>query len=283
MKLKADPLAVFRESNSPLALHARQRWLGGAGQAASLARQTVQCLEQEQAGDGSWGGSTATTIQRLFALWLLLDQRNRAVERALDWLTEAGYPPMLNPRDDGADYSNLFFRTHGRDRADLRHMRHVPFTAGCAGFVKTGAALFFSMAFGRDGDERVEQAYASVNQTACARQGRLCCGSCASNLHLALAVHPRHNQGAGMDRVLSWLECQMKLTGSWGAGIPFFPTLWMLSQLQSARSDALFHRALARAGRSQHPDGSWGNRQRVLDTFLVLDSLSRKGIEAAVH
>lgn len=279
MKTKADPLAIFRESNSPIALHVRKRWMGGAGRAVALAGGTVKHLEDKQAEDGSWNGTVAHTIQNLFALWLLLERADRSVNRALDWMLETGYPAMQCPRENGATYSNMFFRTSRHDRQELRRLMHLPFTSGCSGFVKTGAALFFAVEFGRAGDERVEQAFASINRTAQVRNGRLCSGPCANNIHLALAVHPRYSGGAGMARVLSWLERQIKPTGSWDKGIPFFPTFWMLAHLKSRKSNELFRQALVRVERSQNSDGTWGRGQKLLDTFLVLDSLSRKGIE----
>ena len=82
-----------------------------------------------------------------------------------------------------------------------------------------------------------------------------------------------------MGCVLSWLERHMAPTGSWDQGIPFFPTLWVLAHLRSPKAGRLFRRALVRVARSQNSDGSWGRRQKLLDSFLVLDSLKRKGIE----
>jgi hypothetical protein len=279
LRLKADPLPIFREADSPVALHVRQRWLGDDARASDLAGETVARIEAAQGADGSWDGSCARTIENLFSLWLLLERKDPCVQKALDWLMETGRPPLHLPQENGATYNNLFFRTSRRDNTDLQRLTDVPFTPGCSGFVKTGAALFLATQFGLAGDDRVEKAFRSAVQTAKARNGRLCRGSCGNNINLALAVHPRHSRGPGMGCVLSWLERHMAPTGSWDQGIPFFPTLWVLAHLRSPKAGRLFRRALVRVARSQNSDGSWGRRQKLLDSFLVLDSLKRKGIE----
>jgi hypothetical protein len=278
MKLKADPLGIFEEDDSPIALHARRRWMDGAGRAGLLARETVMQIGSTQSADGSWDGSVSSTIRNLFSLWLLAGLDSRVITKALDWLLEVDHPPMKQERENGATYDGMFFRTTRRDREELRRPQPVPFTPGCSGFVKTGAALFFAGQFGRGDDERVRKAFSSINRTARARQGRLCTGSCASNIHIAMAAHPQERRSEGMKAVLAYLSGKQKPIGSWEDGIPFFPTLWMLSYLNSRAANAAFRLALGRVQRSQSRDGYWGRSRKQLDSFLVLDSLSQKGL-----
>jgi len=281
LKLKGEPLGILETENSPVALHARRRWMGGAGRARSLARETVKQIKSVQRKNGSWDDAVALTVQNLFALWLLVDSPDKSVMRAVDWMLEAGHPPLQYSCNDGADYSGMFFRTTRRDHAELRRLRDVPFTPGCSGFVKTGASLFFAVEFGKKGDPRVRKAFTSINRTAEIRKGRLCTGSCANNLHLALAVDQRQHKGLAVSRILACLAREQNNSGVWERGLPFYPTLWFLSHLRSRKADTLFFRALNYVRRSQNRDGSWGRSQRLLDTFLVLDSLERKKIEVA--
>ncbi len=277
MKLKSDPLGIFEADDSPIALYARNRWMNGSGRVAALARDTVRRIEAAQSPDGSWEGAVAPTIQHLFSLWLLSGQAIPAAAKAVAWLCEAKHPPLELDCRDGATYSGMFFRTTRRDHEELRKLRTVPFTPGCSGFVKTGAALFFAAQFGRATSDRMKRAFVSVNRTAKVRRGKLCTGSCANNLHLALAGHPRQRQGPGMAHVLNYLARAQTPAGSWANGLPFFPTLWALSHLNSRAADALLLPAFRRLQRTQNRDGSWGRSQRQLFTFLALDALSRKG------
>jgi hypothetical protein len=279
LNLRADPLPLFHEARGPIALHVRARWGRQPRQAAAKAKAEAARIRRSQAADGSWDGAVADTIHGLFALWLLAPERTPSVDRALDWLLETSHPPLKRPCPDGASYDNLFFRTTRRDNRELQQLRNVPFTPGCTGFVKTGAALFFAVQFGRIEDGRVKAAFRSINKTAVARQGKLCCGSCANNIILALAVHPRHRRGRGMAQVVSHLAGSQSPTGNWSGGIPFYPTFWALSHVDLPAAKRQFAAALTRVRRSQNRDGSWGRTQLHLQTFLVLDALRRKGIE----
>lgn len=278
MQLKASPYHVFEQDDSPLSLHGRRRWMNGTGRADSLAKNAVQHIASEQHKDGSWDGAAAPTIQHLFALLLLGGAPRRVTSKALDWLMEAGRPPLQLDHKDGSSYSHMFFRTSRRDYTELRHMRDVPFTPGCSGFVKTGAALFFAVQFGRQDHPRVRNAFSSIAKTAKVRNGRLCSGSCANNIHLALAAHPRYRSGPALRHVLSHLEKLQKSDGSWDKGVPFYPTLWILSHLNSRPANSALQRALGRVQRTQNRDGSWGRTQKQLNAFLLLDALERKAI-----
>lgn len=228
--------------------------------------------------DGSWDHSVPLTIENLFALWLLVEEVYGPIHAAIDWLLEITNPP----RTPTTRFTDFFCKNTSADNAGLRSMRNVPFTPGCSNFVKTGATLFLAMQFHRQDDEPVRKAYARVNQRAIEGNGRLCSGSCAHNLRLAMAVHPHYRKAEGMHHVLDYLFQHQQETGSWSAGIPFYPTLYLLSYLNVPMANSLFEKALARVQRSQRKDGSWGTNQKERDTFLVMDSLLRKGVEWTV-
>lgn len=279
MRLKADPLAIFANDKSPLGLHVRTRWMAECLALAADVKGCITTILTGQSGDGSWRGSVPGTIQNLFSLWLLARRPDEGINAALDWLLEVKHPPMRYACNDGATYDNLFFRTTRSDRAGLRKPSGVPFTSGCSGFVKTGAALFFAAQFGRADDDRVWGAYRSLDRTAQVRHGRLCCGSCANNILLAFAAHPHFGRSKGMAAAVAYLSHQQKPTGEWGRGVPLFPTFFIVSHLQSRNATSQFESALRRIQRMQNRDGTWGRTQKALWTFLVLDSLERKQVD----
>ena len=186
MQFKADPLSVFTRDQSAIAIHARLRWMNGGARDSALGRRVLDRLRRTQADDGSWGGSVAATIEHLFDLWLL-GQPDRMTARAIDWLLEV---PLEPPRNlCGGVYDGMFFRVLTADRPRLRRLRSLPFTGGCGGFVKTGAALFFATVLGQGSADRVARAYARAEAVGRLRQGRWCSDSCGNNILQAVAAH----------------------------------------------------------------------------------------------
>ncbi len=281
MKLKANPYAVFETGDSPIVIHAQRRWMGGDRADRVLAGRIIAELRKGQSEDGSWSGSVARTLESLYALWLLLDEGDRSTAKGVDWLLEVGHPPMRCPCRDGATYDGLFFRMRRGESDALRHLHGVPFTPGCAGFVKTGAALFFASAFGQGDSQRVAGAYESLTRVVKVRQGRWCSGSCGNNILLAFAVHPKHSRSAAMGRAVSWLSSQQMPDGTWRRGVPFFSALAALSHVKHPLSAQQCQRALDRLERTQNHDGSWGRGQPQLNTFLVLDATERLGTRSS--
>jgi len=272
MKTWRDPVVAFHSDDSPVGLHVRANWLGDSSARAKAAR-AAHDLRRAQEGDGSWRASVATTLQKLFDLWLLSPSADQSAHRALDWLLEVGHEPRPY-----ACYPGLFFHRMGRgDRAALRDMKGVPFTGGCCGFVKTGAVLFLATLFDKS-HAHVVEGYRTVEAHAKRSNGRLCSGSCANNLKLALAAHPRHRKGEGMKHIISHLAAHQTPAGSWGGGIPFYPTFYLLSFLDDRAARRQFDSALGRLRRTQNADGTWGRSNRHVATWMVLDSLKRRGL-----
>ena len=265
VQFTADPYAVFAKSDSPLAIHGRQRWL--KDDACKDADRAVAKLQKSQSDDGSWPGSVRQTVESLFALWLL-GRRSAATAAGVDWLLEVGRPPMRH-----VNYSNLFFGAH---RSDVDSLREVPFSKGCSGFVKTGAALFLASVLEQGDEQRVSDAFDTLGRLPAKRGGRWCSASCSNNILQAYAANRRFSDSAAMRLAVKRLEADQTATGAWADQIPFYATFYALSQVPLKSADAQFRRALPRIIRNQRLDGTWGNN--LINTFLVLDALERKGI-----
>jgi hypothetical protein len=272
MDFRADPYSVFDRDDAPVSLHARMRWQRGAGAAAQAARTRIAEIAARQRPDGSWDGSLARTIEALYALWLLGAKPDRTVIAGIDYLAER--PGDLRPVADTCPYKGFFMEA---PRRDLQTLRGVPFTMGCSCFVKTGAALFLAAQFGRQNDERIDMAYRSTDRTSRLREGRLCSGPCANNLHLAIAANPQARAAPGARAMVRYMEACQTERGNWERSLPFFQTLWVLSHMPQRSAAQQVERALQRVERTQNPDGSWGRADRTLCTYLVLDSLERAG------
>ncbi len=149
MKLKANPRTFLTNNDSPFSLHAQKRWLQKNPSLDNKRKKILDTILKTQSADGSWDGLVLPTIQNLFSLWLLQEEPNEQIHAALDWMLETDHPPMQCTSTDGAPYDNLFFRTTREDNRALLRISGVPFTQGCSGFVKMGAALFFACVFGR--------------------------------------------------------------------------------------------------------------------------------------
>jgi len=277
MRLEADPLAAISRDNAPVAIHARLRWMNGGAADRALAKRVIDRLRREQSDDGSWGASVAATIRNLFDLWLL-GQPDRMTAKAVDWLLEMHHPALRNVC--GGIYDGMFFRLTAADRARLRQLRSLPFTAGCSGFVKTGAALFFATVFGQGDARRVSAAYERAERVGQDRNGRWCSASCGNNILQAVAVHPQYSDGPAMRLAVQALRERQDAAGAWSGGVPFFPTLMALSRVRSVPAQEQVRKALQRAARVQNKDGSFGRTDQAFHAFVVLDAMERTGSRA---
>jgi hypothetical protein len=276
MNSKFHSLSIFEQSDSAIAIHARRRWMNGGKRDGVLAGRILSRRRRQQSGDGSWAGSVAKTIENLFAIWLLDEHLSHTTAKAIDWMLEVGHPAMHHECGDGAAYDSMFFRMARGERESLREMSGVPFTQGCAGFIKTGAALFFATAFGHRSD-LADAAYDSLSRVVQVRQGRWCSPSCGNNILQAFAIHETRSTSAAMKRAVAWLATQQEESGAWGS-VPFYPTVFAMGHLKDASSRRQLRAAMRRLQRLRNPDGSWGRSQRELNTLLALDAMERSGI-----
>ena len=274
MKLKFDPFQVFQGDRSPVGLRARIDFDGRHGCAYTAEKLAGEILVRQRP-DGSWG-DTSSTIKALYDLSLLNPGGNLITRQGVRWLLEEHLPPMVCTSTDGAPYDGLFFRTEKYQSAKLNAIKGTPFTKGCSGFIKTGAALYLAAAHNVRGSERVAPAFKSLDRVVEARRGRWCSPSCSNNILQGYAAHEGARDSPAMRKAVAALGNIQKPSGAW-AGAPFYPTLFALSRLDSKPAKKQVARALAKCARTQKKDGSWGGSGRLHDTYLVLESMRRAG------
>lgn len=279
MELKYSPYRIFKGRRSPYALYARRRWLGESSpRLKDLTRRSVDSICKKQGDNGSWSNSVIGTVENLYFLSLLAPRNSATGARAVDWLLEKEHAPIVHISGDGSPYSGLFFRIEHEDVTQIYSRRDLPFTRGCSGFFKSGAALYFSGIFGRVGDARVTGAFKSLDKVLEVRGGRWCSIACSNNILRGYVRHPKKKSAKETKKALKYLEGIQTKSGGW-KGTPFFYQTFNTiaqSDLPSARRQ--IERATGRVVRSQNRDGTWGRSNAEFNTFMVLDGLDRQGI-----
>lgn len=276
MPLRFDPLVAFTVGETPIALHVRRRYGKAAPGDDALAARQRRAILANQGADGLWDACAGRTINALFGLWLLQQPPGPQTLRGVNALLEAHHP--LPPESRHAEGFDLL-AYHVR-RSELARLADVPFTQGCSLFVKTGAALFFAAKFGQGDHARIAAARSvfDARAKAPARRGRWCSGPCANNVVQAYAASAELAAGSAMQLATGFLASQQGDHGAWGAGIPFFPTLFALAQVPGEAAEAQLLRAAKRLMRTQNRDGTWGRARPQACTFMVLDALARVGL-----
>ena len=160
------------------------------------------------------------------------------------------------------------------EQASLNKMKEVPFTKGCSGFIKSGAALFFTNVFDKLNHKKANKAYESLEKVAEVRKGRWCSGSCSNNIMQAFVTHPERKKSGIMRGVVRYLATQQKDNGSWAGSTPFYPTVYALSLLDFSEVEPQLDRAVQKVIKYQNKDGSWGRANKELNTFLMIKVLS---------
>lgn len=277
IELRANPCAVFERDDSAISLHARQRWMNGAGQARSKSRRLVREIAASQQPDGSWEERTSVTIRNMLALWLLGDAPEKTLDRGIDWLTQLGQPVLTHKH-----YYGMYFRIPNENVTPLHHMDDTPFTPGCTGLIKSGAAMFFACEYGREDEEHIALAFESARKRPAdpGNEGRWCSPGCGENLFHAFTVHPKLSNSDAMRRYLGYLTRQQQPSGRFGNRTPFLPVVWSLAKLRQKSARDLLEHALPAIASSQRKDGTWGQKKHVLNAYLVLDALERAGVDA---
>jgi hypothetical protein len=277
--LRTSPYAQFAASTTPVGLYARRAWLEEKSAALRRAeRKALRRILAAQRSNGSFG-SLASTIGHLYALHLLQKSASHESDRALDWLWETGLPrPEPCRCQDGVVYHDLPFRLRPGDRARIQAMTGTPFARGCAGFIKTGAAISLASAFGRGREARVQRALRCLDDVIDARKGLWCSPACSLNILQAYADAPDGARSRGLAAAVRSLGRRQKTTGSW-QDIPFARTFSILASIDTREARAQVRRAIGMVRRTQNPDGSWGRGPgRELTSFLMVRAL--RAIEA---
>jgi len=168
VNLTHDPYTVFRSSNTPAGLYARQKWLGQKSDARWKAafQQCVDNLLARQLSDGSWKRNEIETIRRLFGLHLTVRIPDRRILAAMDWL--------MDRLPDAAPLST--------PELGPQELIGLPFVPAPRAEVAAAATLFLACIFDQSSDARVIWAYEAVVQQAVETQGTL--DSSAADLSL---------------------------------------------------------------------------------------------------
>jgi len=278
--LRYDPYQIFRFGTSPYALYARRKWLGEESESSRIqADQLVNKLIEAQSPNGSWNDSLVETIQNLHLIALLAPKFNGRVKKAVDWLLEKDYEPMRHTAKDGAKYDGLFFRINRKDVNQIYRRKDLLFHPGCAGFIKTAAALFFAGIFTKQKDERVLQAFKTLDNVLKRRQGKWCSMPCSNNILRAYVSHPLKRQSKETKKALTTLAKLQTRSGSWRGIKYFYHTFNIVAQSKLKIARQQVAKALPRLIQLQNRDGSFGREHKEFYTFLVLDGLKKQRIK----
>lgn len=268
MKLRFDPLKIFRASKTPWGLYARQKWLNDENHPAWKAdfQITVGQLMKGQSPDGSCDRSALKTIQRLFGLHLTVRYLNEDIDRALDWLIEKASEAFTSRRTDIGE------------PVTAAALSGLPLSPGCSRYLMLGATLFLATIFGRGHDERVLELYEPLSRLGKENEGRWCGWSCSNNILRAFVVHPTYAKTETTSLAVEALARVQNPSGRWPDQVPFYQTVNALAHLDLAQADMQLERAFKRLYEMQRRDGSWGRSQREWNTFLIVHALKNKGV-----
>ena len=266
MMLRFDPLQVFRSSNTPASLYARQYWLGESqtAQWKTDFSGAVTKLLREQCSEGSWNTSVIDTINHLFSLHLTLRESTTAVNAGLDWLLAT----TLNCPSKSI--------VHPEKRISIYDLRGLPFSPGHHETLILAATIFLATVFGRKEDKRVLAAYERLHTEGIRTNGRWTGRASLTNVLRALAVHPLYSESASVAMAINTLATtknpKEKHTET------FYKNFNMLAHLNLPQANYQFNHELERIYSTQSPQGNWGRAEPVWSTFLVVHALKRKGL-----
>ena len=260
-----DPYAVFRSSNTPAGLYARQKWLGESSTPEWKEDFTaaVDKLVRGQSADGLWQGTAIETIQRLFGLHLTVRHPDPSIDKGLDALLDIVSAAMSETQPDFVQPEQL---------------NGLPFTTGPRASVLVPATLFLCAIFGRSEAKRVVALYGRAVQVVNLAIDHREKTSWRHNLLRALVVHPRYADHPASRRIVAWLADRQTRQGDWGPDIPFYQALNALAHLDTPAAERQTQRAIDHLCARQHADGSWGTSQRQWCTFLAVHALRNRGI-----
>jgi hypothetical protein len=279
MDFKYSPYTVFNKSRTPYGLYARAHWMGESSvKLKGAVERLVASICRSQRKNGSWGDSVVKTTENLHILSLLAPHRVDFGSKAVDWLLEKEHPSIVHVSGDGSPYSGLFFKVGREDTKGIYGRNDILFNKGCSGFFKTGAALYFSGFYGREKDQRVANAFKSLDKVLNVRRGKWCSLSCSNNILRGYVSHPKKRDSSQIRKALRYLEGIQTKGGGWKETPYFYRTFNSIasSSLPAARRQV--ERAMPRILRSQNRDGTWGKSHKEFKTFLVLDGLHQQNI-----
>jgi len=268
MKLRFNPLQVFKSSKTPAGLYARQKWLE-----ASTTRQwkndfqeTVTNLFADQAGDGSWHQSEVQTITRLFGLHLTVREASEPIEAALNWLLGK------------IDRQSLENQVSADTDIVKETPRGLPFIASRRDTFLMGATLFLASIFNRHDDPFVLDSYRWLSSVGTRNKGIWLDSASSHNVFRALVVHPIYSKDPSTSLFVQYLADRQTESGDWGDSLPFSQTLNALAHLNFPLADTQLETAFVRLFKTQNTDGTWDETEPEWNTFLAVHALKNKGL-----
>jgi hypothetical protein len=266
MKVRFDPLQVFKTSKTPAGLYARQKWLGesGARHWKNDFQETVTRLIADQGDDGSWHQSEVETITRLFGLHLTVREASGKIEAALNWLSGKIAPPSAeNQREAKLDTIK-------------DNLEGLPFICSRRDMFLMGTILFLASIFNRHDDSFVLDKYHWLSSVGIKNNGIWIDSASSHNVFRALVVHPIYSKDPAASLFVEYLADVQTETGDWGDDLPFYQILNALAHLDYPLVDKQIEKAFARLIEIQNTDGTWADTESEWNTFLAVHALKNK-------
>lgn len=268
MKLRFNPLQVFKSSKTPAGLYARQKWLGESGtrQWKNDLQETVSKLIADQADDGSWHQSEVETITRLFGLHLTLREASVQIEAALDWLF--GKIDLRSAENQAGAEGDIIKET----------LEGLPFICSRRDMFLMGAILFLASIFNRHNDPFILDSYRWVSSMGRRNKGIWIDPASSHNVFRALVVHPIYSRDPATSIFVNYLADMQTESGDWGDGLPFYQALNALAHLNFPLADTQLEKAFARLFKTQNTGGTWDEAEAEWNTFLAVHALKNRGL-----
>jgi len=267
VRLRYNPLQVFKASRTPAGLYARQKWLDEAGTAQwqDDFHETLHSLMSGQSDDGSWNASPLESVRRLFGLHLTLRNKTEKIEKALDWLM--GHTLEHNTSSLVAPIEPLSPDAFGG----------LPFMPGQTHVSLVCMTLFLATVFQKGNEPNVLTHYHLLSLWVAENASVMDTESDKSNALRALVVHPVYAEDPATAALVDNLGNIQDSVGCWPVPIPFYRTVNALAHLHFKQAHEQWIKALAILFSTQNSDGSWGSEDREWNTFLVVHALKNKG------
>jgi hypothetical protein len=264
VKLRHNPLQIFKASKTSAGLYARKKWLDESDTSVwqDDFHETVLFLMNGQSDDGSWNQSPIESIRRLFGLHLTLRHRTGEIEKALDWLMKH----TLN--------RNILNLAEPIEPLAPDAFRELPFTpGGHRNFSLVCATLFLAAIFQRGSELSVMKQYRLLSRWV---HKNTDAWPDISNALRALIVHPDYAEDPATAMLVDRLGVTQSPSGRWPDPVPFFQTVNAIAHLRLDSAHRQWIKALTILSNTQNADGSWGDEDREWNTFLVVHALKNK-------
>jgi len=153
----------------------------------------------------------------------------------------------------------------------------LPFIRSRRDLFLTGATLFLASIFDRDHDPSVLRGYRWLSRKGNGNNGLWFDRACSHNIFRAMVVHPVYSKDSATVLAVQAFAGMQSASGEWG-DLPFYQTLNALAHLDLKEAENQLDRAFFRLRKTQHPDGSWGQKDSEWNTFLAVHALRNKGL-----